>query len=190
MSLLKNISRYQELHADIGELPLYNNIHNNSTWLCQAEGWINTWFMNISTVKQVLPELVAILPNSDRSVEQPIEVTVTICHILINLSHASVSNTSAIINQGALPKIISISTKDNGYGFIFRKTRFSVMWCIIKLTIKLFYVTYLIHSFNSQLNLGLDPHVRARRLVFYFIPYGGIQSCIAVSKRWNVCILQ
>uniref|UniRef100_A0A671MMY3 Plakophilin-2-like n=2 Tax=Sinocyclocheilus anshuiensis TaxID=1608454 RepID=A0A671MMY3_9TELE len=84
VSLLKNISRYRELHADI--------------------------------VKQVLPELVAILPNSDRSVEQPVEVTVTICHILINLSHASVSNTCAIINQGALPKIISISTKDNGFG--------------------------------------------------------------------------
>ncbi|XP_026065303.1 LOW QUALITY PROTEIN: plakophilin-2-like [Carassius auratus] len=84
VSLLKNISRYRELHKDI--------------------------------IKQVLPELVAILPNSDRSVEQPIEVTVTICRILINLSHASVPNTCAIINQGALPKIISISTKDNGFG--------------------------------------------------------------------------
>uniref|UniRef100_A0A672MW03 Plakophilin-2-like n=1 Tax=Sinocyclocheilus grahami TaxID=75366 RepID=A0A672MW03_SINGR len=84
VSLLKNISRYRELHKDV--------------------------------VKQVLPELVAILPNSDRSVEQPIEVTVTICRILINLSHASVLNTCAIINQGALPKIISISTKDNGFG--------------------------------------------------------------------------
>lgn len=84
VSLLKNISRYRELHADI--------------------------------VKQVLPELVAILPNSDRSVEQPIDVTVTICHILINLSHVSVLNTTAIINQGALPKIISISSKDNGFG--------------------------------------------------------------------------
>ncbi|XP_056311706.1 plakophilin-2 [Danio aesculapii] len=84
VSLLKNISRYRELHADI--------------------------------VKQALPELVAILPNSDRNVEQPIEITVTICHILINLSQASVSNTCAIINQGALPKIISISTKDNGFG--------------------------------------------------------------------------
>ncbi|XP_039524377.1 plakophilin-2 [Pimephales promelas] len=82
--LLKNISRYHELHADI--------------------------------VKQVLPELVTILPNTDRSVEQPIEVTVTICHILINLSNASVLNTTAIIDQGALPKIIRISTKDNGFG--------------------------------------------------------------------------
>lgn len=26
VSLLKNISRYRELHADIGELPLYTNI--------------------------------------------------------------------------------------------------------------------------------------------------------------------
>ncbi|KAK2892768.1 hypothetical protein Q8A67_012756 [Cirrhinus molitorella] len=84
VSLLKNISRYQELHADI--------------------------------VKQVLPELIAILPNSDQNVEQPIDVTVIICHILISLSHASVPNTRAIINQGALPKIISISSKDNGFG--------------------------------------------------------------------------
>ncbi|KAK7149665.1 hypothetical protein R3I94_009089 [Phoxinus phoxinus] len=84
VSLLKNISRYRELHAEI--------------------------------VKQVLPELVAILPNTDRSIEQPIEFTVTICHILINLSNASVVNTTAIINQGALSKIISISTKDNGFG--------------------------------------------------------------------------
>ncbi|XP_058630195.1 LOW QUALITY PROTEIN: plakophilin-2 [Onychostoma macrolepis] len=84
VSLLKNISHYRELHADI--------------------------------VKQVLPELVSILPNSDQSVEQPIEVTVMICHILINLSHASVSNTCAIIKQEALPKIINISTKDNGFG--------------------------------------------------------------------------
>ncbi|XP_043093868.1 LOW QUALITY PROTEIN: plakophilin-2 [Puntigrus tetrazona] len=84
VSLLKNISRYRELHADI--------------------------------VNQVLPELVAILPKSDQSVEQPTEVTVTICHILVNLSHASVANTCAIINQGALPKIIGISTEDNGFG--------------------------------------------------------------------------
>ncbi|XP_051547435.1 plakophilin-2-like isoform X1 [Myxocyprinus asiaticus] len=84
VSLLRNVSRYRELHTDI--------------------------------VKQVLPELVARLPNSDRSSEQPIDVTVSICHILINLSHASVQNTCAIINQGALPKIISISNKDNGFG--------------------------------------------------------------------------
>ncbi|TRY98724.1 hypothetical protein DNTS_003214, partial [Danionella cerebrum] len=84
VSLLKNITRYPELHAHI--------------------------------VKQVLPELVAILPNSDRGEEQTIEVTVTICQILTNLSHVSVPNSTAIINQGALAKIISISTKDNGFG--------------------------------------------------------------------------
>lgn len=140
---------------------------------------VNEWF--ISTVKQVLPELVAILPNSDRNVEQPIDITVMICHILINLSHASIPNTRAIINQGALPKIISISTKDNGY-----------LWNVK--SFMFIYVIYSIHTFNSQLNLGLDPHVQARRLVFYFIPYGGIQNCIAVSERWGVllyiCILQ
>ncbi|XP_051974606.1 plakophilin-2-like isoform X2 [Xyrauchen texanus] len=84
VSLLRNVTRYRELHSDI--------------------------------VKQVLPELVATLPNSERSSDQPIDVTVSICHILISLCHASVQNTSAIINQGALPKIISISTKDNGFG--------------------------------------------------------------------------
>lgn len=130
--------------------------------------------MNISTVKQVLPELVAILPNSDRSVEQPIEVTVTICHILINLSHASLSNTSAIINQGVLPKIISISSKDNGYGFFFRY----ISWMFS-------YMTCLIYTYHFQLNIGLDQHGRAKQPVFYFIPCGDIQSCTAVSRRWD-----
>lgn len=136
VSLLKNISRYRELHADIGELPLHTNIQHMAVFSGKK-------LMNISTVKQVLPELVAILPNSDRSVEQPIEVTVSVCHILINLSHVSVSNTSAIINQGALPKIISISSKDNGYGFIFRY--------VIKLAIKVMYV-HLDDLFNLIFN--------------------------------------
>lgn len=84
VSLVKNISRYRELHRDI--------------------------------VNLVLPELVTILPNSDSDSECPIEVTVTICQILVNLSHVSVQNTCAIVNQGALPKIMSISAKNNGFG--------------------------------------------------------------------------
>uniref|UniRef100_A0A673IA54 Plakophilin 2 n=1 Tax=Sinocyclocheilus rhinocerous TaxID=307959 RepID=A0A673IA54_9TELE len=101
-----SIGALQNLTACSGELS-----QAIAHFIVQKEGELHK-----DIVKQVLPELVAILPNSDRSVEQPIEVTVMICRILINLSHASVPNTCAIINQGALPKIISISTKDNGFG--------------------------------------------------------------------------
>ncbi|KAJ8007156.1 hypothetical protein DPEC_G00114620 [Dallia pectoralis] len=84
VSLLRNISRYRDLHADI--------------------------------VKQVLPELVAMLPNSDTAVDLPTDVTISLCHILINLSQAETQHVRAIVNHGALPKIINISAKDNGFG--------------------------------------------------------------------------
>ncbi|XP_056133441.1 plakophilin-2 [Lampris incognitus] len=67
-------------------------------------------------VKQVLPELVWMLPNSDTGTDLPTEVTMSLCHILINLSQNETQNVKAIINQGALAKIINISTKDRGYG--------------------------------------------------------------------------
>jgi hypothetical protein len=54
------------------------------------------------------------LPNSDTSTDLPIEVTVSLCHILINLSQAETQHVRAIVNHGALPKIINISAKDNG----------------------------------------------------------------------------
>ncbi|XP_072528585.1 plakophilin-2 [Salminus brasiliensis] len=81
--LLKNLSRYKELHPDI--------------------------------IEQVLPELVAILPTSDTNTEQPVEIT-SVCHILNNLSQASVQNSRTILNHGVLPRVIKISRKDHRYG--------------------------------------------------------------------------
>lgn len=81
--LIKNLSRYKELHPHI--------------------------------IKQVLPELVAMLPTSDTNSEQPVEIT-SVCHILNNLSQASVQNIRAILNHGVLPRIIRISSKDHRYG--------------------------------------------------------------------------
>ncbi|XP_044041402.1 plakophilin-2 [Siniperca chuatsi] len=84
ISLIKNLSRYQELHPDI--------------------------------VKQVLPNVVGMLPNDDTGIDLPTEVTSSLCHILINLSQSNTQHIRAIVNQGALPKIINISSRDNGYG--------------------------------------------------------------------------
>ncbi|KAM3859005.1 plakophilin-2 [Diretmus argenteus] len=67
-------------------------------------------------VKQVLPELVGMLPNNDTGKDLPTEVTTSVCHILINLSQNQTQHVKAIVNHGALPKVINISTKDNGYG--------------------------------------------------------------------------
>ncbi|KAG8005644.1 Plakophilin-2 [Nibea albiflora] len=87
ISLVKNLSRYQELHPEI--------------------------------VKQVLPEVVEMLPNDDTGTDLPTEVTVSLCHILINLCQSDRQHVRAIVNQGALPKIINISNKDNGnYCFV------------------------------------------------------------------------
>ncbi|XP_073336829.1 plakophilin-2 [Pagrus major] len=84
IALIRNLSRYQELHPDI--------------------------------VKQVLPEVVGMLPNDDTGTDLPNEVTSSLCHILTNLSQSDRQNVRAIVNEGALPKIINISSKDNGYG--------------------------------------------------------------------------
>ncbi|KAL6473676.1 hypothetical protein MHYP_G00172370 [Metynnis hypsauchen] len=66
-------------------------------------------------IKQVLPELVAILPTTYTNTGQLVVAT-SICHILNNLSQASVQNASAVLNQGVLPKIIKISTRDHRNG--------------------------------------------------------------------------
>ncbi|XP_059181778.1 plakophilin-2 [Centropristis striata] len=84
VSLIRNLSRYQELHPDI--------------------------------VKQVLPEVLWMLPHDDTGTDLPTEVTATLCYTLINLSQSDVQNVRAIVNHGALPKIINISSKDNGFG--------------------------------------------------------------------------
>ncbi|KAM7367092.1 hypothetical protein PAMP_015016 [Pampus punctatissimus] len=84
VSLVQNLSRYQELHADI--------------------------------VKQVLPEVVEMLPNDDTGTDLPSEVTASLLHILINLSQNTTEHIKDIIKHQALPKIINISRKDNGDG--------------------------------------------------------------------------
>ncbi|XP_068587460.1 plakophilin-2 isoform X2 [Cebidichthys violaceus] len=84
ISLVKNLSRYQDLHPDI--------------------------------VKQVLPEVVGMLPNDDTGTDLPTEVTASLCHTLINLSQSDAQHVRAVVNQGVLKKIINISCKDNGYG--------------------------------------------------------------------------
>ncbi|KAM8907787.1 plakophilin-2 isoform 1-T1 [Spinachia spinachia] len=84
ISLIRNLSRYQELHPDI--------------------------------VKQVLPEVVGMLPNDDTGTDLPAEVTASLCQILIDLSQGDTQKVRAILNQGALQKIINISSKDKGYG--------------------------------------------------------------------------
>ncbi|XP_036976898.1 plakophilin-2 [Acanthopagrus latus] len=84
IALIRNLSRYQDLHPDI--------------------------------VKQVLPEVVAMLPNDDTGTDLPNEVTASLCHILTNLSQSDRQNVRAIVNEGALPKILNISNKDNGHG--------------------------------------------------------------------------
>lgn len=66
-------------------------------------------------VKQVLPEVVEMLPNDDTGTDLPTEVTNSLCHILVNLSQSDTQHIRDIINQGALPKIINISSKDNGF---------------------------------------------------------------------------
>lgn len=65
-------------------------------------------------VKHVLPEVVEMLPNDDTGSMLPTEVTVSLCHILNNLSQSDRQHIRAIVNEGALPNIISISRKDNG----------------------------------------------------------------------------
>ncbi|XP_054608664.1 plakophilin-2 isoform X2 [Dunckerocampus dactyliophorus] len=84
VSLIKNLSRFSELHPDI--------------------------------VKQVLPEVVELLPNNDTGRDLPSDMTASVCHVLINLSQRNVNNVRAILSQGALPKICNISKKDSGYG--------------------------------------------------------------------------
>ncbi|XP_035537231.1 plakophilin-2 [Morone saxatilis] len=82
--LIKNLSRYHELHNDI--------------------------------VEQVLTELVGMLPNDDTGTDLPTEVTTFLCQILNSLSQSDRQHVRAIVNQGALLKVINISSKDNGNG--------------------------------------------------------------------------
>ncbi|KAJ8398889.1 hypothetical protein AAFF_G00417970 [Aldrovandia affinis] len=82
VSLLRNVSRFQELHSEI--------------------------------VQQVLPELIGILPGPDSSVELPMEMTLSLCNVLLNLCQSEPQNARAIANHGALKKLTRISAKDYG----------------------------------------------------------------------------
>lgn len=64
---------------------------------------------------QVLPEVLSMLPRNDGDDDSlPGEVTTSLCQTLINLSQSDVKNVKAIVNYGALPKIIDISSTDSG----------------------------------------------------------------------------
>lgn len=65
-------------------------------------------------VTQVLPDVVEMLPNDDTGTELPTEVTASLCYTLINLSQRNTQHVRAAVDLGALHKIVSISTKDNG----------------------------------------------------------------------------
>lgn len=70
--------------------------------------------MCLSEVNQVLPEMVEMLPNNDTGVDLPTEVTASLCHTLINLCQSDAQNVRAVVGQGALSKIINISSNDSG----------------------------------------------------------------------------
>lgn len=67
-------------------------------------------------VNQVLPEVVRMLPHDDTGTDLPTEFTTSLLHILINLSQSDIQHARAIVNQGALQRVIDISSKDNGFG--------------------------------------------------------------------------
>lgn len=62
----------------------------------------------------MLPELVEMLPNDNGDTQLPAEVTASLCQILNNLSQSDKQHVRAIVNEGALPKIVSISGSDTG----------------------------------------------------------------------------
>ncbi|XP_061570902.1 plakophilin-2 isoform X2 [Cololabis saira] len=85
--LVKNLSRYQELHPAIVEHVL-------------------------PEVVKTLPDDVD--DDDDNRPNQPNEVTASLCNILINLSQSDVKNAKVIIEQGAIPRIINISYTYDG----------------------------------------------------------------------------
>ncbi|XP_060770294.1 plakophilin-2 isoform X2 [Neoarius graeffei] len=60
---------------------------------------------------QLLPELVAMLHTSDTAMAQSGDIT-SVCQILNNLSQTSVQNARTVLNNGVLPIIIKISSKE------------------------------------------------------------------------------
>lgn len=113
VSLIRNLSRYQELHPIIGTwITLYTPPNTQQKVACFK--YFLVFKSCCPKVKQVLPELVEMLPNDDSDTQLPAEVTASLCHILNNLSQSDKQHVKAIVNEGALPKIISISVADTG----------------------------------------------------------------------------
>lgn len=120
VSLIRNLSRYHELHPIIG-----NQMHSwpyRRTLQSKLKAGL-ILCVCVTKVKQVLPELVEMLPEDDfdddggGDTQLPVEVTTSLCHILNNLSQSDKQHVRAIVNEGGLPKIIGISTSgssDNG----------------------------------------------------------------------------
>ncbi|XP_063316653.1 plakophilin-2 [Pelmatolapia mariae] len=63
---------------------------------------------------QVLPEMVKMLPFDGTDVNQPSEVTISLCEILIYLCQSDAKNANAIIENRGIPKIINISKTETG----------------------------------------------------------------------------
>uniref|UniRef100_A0A8B9PSH2 Plakophilin-2 n=1 Tax=Apteryx owenii TaxID=8824 RepID=A0A8B9PSH2_APTOW len=63
--------------------------------------------------REVLPDLVSILPDSVPESDIVYETTVSICYTLYNLTQSSSHNARLLLNTGGLPKIITISMNDS-----------------------------------------------------------------------------
>ncbi|XP_035763647.1 plakophilin-2 [Neolamprologus brichardi] len=64
--------------------------------------------------KQVLPEMVKMLPFDSTDVNQTSEVTISLCEILTYLCQSDAKNANAIIENRGIAKIINISKTDKG----------------------------------------------------------------------------
>uniref|UniRef100_A0A8C4JZL9 Plakophilin 2 n=1 Tax=Dromaius novaehollandiae TaxID=8790 RepID=A0A8C4JZL9_DRONO len=63
--------------------------------------------------REVLPDLVSILPDSVPESDTVYETTASICYTLYNLTQSSSHNARLLLNTGGLPKIITISMNDS-----------------------------------------------------------------------------
>lgn len=62
--------------------------------------------------REVLPDLVLILPSSVLASDIACETTASICYTLYNLTQSSSHNARLLLSADGLPKIIAISMND------------------------------------------------------------------------------
>lgn len=62
--------------------------------------------------REVLPDLVSILPDYVPGSDIACETTASVCYTLYNLTQSSSHNARLLLNTGGLPKIIAISMND------------------------------------------------------------------------------